>query len=230
MNNRVYLEEDDRDDINLLDENLTQEPTSVGYEYRGQSQPTNNTEVKPVAMGKKAVGGILILLLVFAIILCFVFRGCSVSKKVEGTSNTKNTENRVSTESKPMPTESAVSSNNSVENTTEFLESVSTLPNVNNYETIVSPEGTGGLVEVAIPSLTSVKSTSGMVSGKKVYKIEDSYVYEVSIITLTGTDTNVVCKYFCPKKSYDALSMGDSVKVQYQVDSNNGISIYSLSK
>lgn len=85
--------------------------------------------------------------------------------------------------------------------------------------------------EVSEPVLGDVLDSSAMVLSKKIYSVNnESYAYAVNLALLIGSDETVTVRYFCPKKTYDALGMGDNVVVQYQVDSSGIISIGSVSK
>ena len=88
-----------------------------------------------------------------------------------------------------------------------------------------------GITEVAEPVLGEVYETTGMVSSKKIYNVNNnSYAYVVSLVLLTGENETTSVEYFCPRKTFDALNTADSVVVQYQVDSNGIVSIASVSR
>lgn len=80
------------------------------------------------------------------------------------------------------------------------------------------------------PALGSEISTQGIVTGMYMYKIGNSYTYGVNILIVTGNDANIECSYFCPRRTYSALQIGDALSVIYQMDSQGNISIASISK
>lgn len=80
------------------------------------------------------------------------------------------------------------------------------------------------------PVLGAEVQVSGMVKGISMYRVGDSYTYGVNLILIIGNDTNVECTYFCPKKTADALSIGTSLIVNYQADSNGNICVVSISR
>ena len=80
------------------------------------------------------------------------------------------------------------------------------------------------------PVLGAEVQVSGMVKGISMYRVGDSYTYGVNLILIIGNDTNVECTYFCPKKTADALSIGTSLAVNYQADSNGNICVVSISR
>ena len=90
---------------------------------------------------------------------------------------------------------------------------------------------TGGLEVVSVePVLGAEVETSGIVSGMSMYRVGSSYTYGVNIILVTGNDANVECSYFCPRNTYSALEVGDSLVVKYQMDSMGNVSISSISR
>ena len=90
---------------------------------------------------------------------------------------------------------------------------------------------TGGLETVSVePVLGAEVETSGIVSGMSMYRVGSSYTYGVNIILVTGNDANVECSYFCPRNTYSALEVGDSLVVKYQMDSMGNVSISSISR
>lgn len=80
------------------------------------------------------------------------------------------------------------------------------------------------------PTLGGSTVVDALVSGKQSYMVEEkSYAYSIGLIIPNGGNYNII-NYYCPKKTYDAVKVGESVKVDYQLDSNNIISILSISK
>lgn len=96
------------------------------------------------------------------------------------------------------------------------------------------PQGTqseeGLLPLTQEPALNGEVTTSGMVSGKGMYKIGNSYTYGVNIIIVTGNDAKLDCQYFCPRNTYSALGIGDAITVTYQMDYVGNVSISSISR
>lgn len=80
------------------------------------------------------------------------------------------------------------------------------------------------------PSLGGNNSVNALVSSKKSYLVDGkSYAYSLSIV-LPGKDNYNIVNYYCPKKTYDAISAGDTVKVDYQLDKNGAVSINFISR
>lgn len=80
------------------------------------------------------------------------------------------------------------------------------------------------------PNLGAEITVSGMVKSKLMYRVGDSYTYGVGLILVTGNGVNVECTYFCPKKTADALGVGDSLNVTYCCDSVGTVCVVSISR
>ena len=80
------------------------------------------------------------------------------------------------------------------------------------------------------PNLGAEITVSGIVKGKSMYRVGDSYTYGVRLILVTGNDVDLECTYFCPKKTADALEVGDSLNVIYRCDSVGTVCVVSISR
>lgn len=213
-------------------------------------------EEKPVSLGKKKTGLIVIAFLIVLILILCMVRGCSVTREVKGTQNQQQTQSQVnnsqqqqqqiakttetqknsetkeavnseSTKVSETTSNGTVSSSESSEKSVENVESsVGSSTNINSANT----NDNNVPVEVSSPELGNSIESSGMVSGKHTYSWGTSYLYEVSLVIVTGDGNSIVGNYFCPKNTYDNLSMGDSLSVTYQLDGQNNISISTISK
>lgn len=221
----------------------------------GNSNTFTEEEVEPVRLSKKTTVSICIGLVIILIIILICFKGCSITKKVENTSNSSDSTNSVQQSEVSITTNDGENSEKNVEkssdseevdsslldkpNTTEKSEVSERSTEVPKKESNVSSNSTSqnsnkgnsptNLEEVSEPVLSDIVTTKGLISSKHVYKLDDTYVYGVKILTLQGEES-VTCKYFCPKKTWDALIVGDSVSVSYQVDSIGSTSVVSISK
>lgn len=187
-------------------------------------------DVKPVKLGRGAVAGILIGLLVVAFILTITIVSCQVEKKenVSPNEGSQISSSAVATESTLNAVENPAKNS---EQSTVFAEVATTSAEIskptNSQNSIENT--TSGLNEVALPALGSEVSSKGIVLSKHVYSYEGSYVYGINISVLIGDNTKTV-QYFCPKGTYDALSTTDTLNVVYQQDSSGNVSIASISK
>ena len=197
-----------------------------------QNNKPGNQEVAPVKLSIGATVAIVIGLTVMLFILVFTVKGCSVKKNV---SYEQPSESAVVETSESLTT-GVPETTESVENTTEFEGSdfapVEDPTYENNTGSNEEQSGVGSnpeFVEVADPVMSDLRTAYGMVIGKHIYKKDSSYIYGVSISVIVN-EQSVSAQYFCPRKTYDELSSGDSLNVTYQVDSNGSVSIYSISR
>lgn len=85
--------------------------------------------------------------------------------------------------------------------------------------------------EVDEPELGEKGTTSSVVASKQIFTVKDTcYAYLVNLVVLTKNNDAITLQYFCPRKTYDALSKGESVNIEYQRDSDGRISIISVYK
>lgn len=161
-------------------------------------------------------------------------------------------ENETETEDSSISSsEESLSENNSTEISTEVEETEESTeykqpvnqPTSQGYQTNTTeqpiqqgiqpaaPQYSDGLTEVLNePNLGAETETSGMVTGMSMYQKDNSYIYCVSILLVIGNDSKLECSYFCPRKTYNAVSIGDSLNVLYQQDSIGNVSVVSISK
>lgn len=91
--------------------------------------------------------------------------------------------------------------------------------------------GNNTLQEVSEPQLSESIKVQAVVSSKSIYLTGNSYVYQVDFLVLTDDNGNyTTLPYYCPKTTYDALTKGDSVNVEYQVDSSGNVSVASVTR
>jgi len=211
-------------------------------------EPDNTTpqeDIEPVAWSKKKTGAVFIALLVLILVILLFVRSCSISKRINKSSTTESAKvttealiledvsngNEVSVENSDnsvvdLTTESVSADEIATEVSTEVVTTES--GSTEQVSTEVAKED-NSLVEVQEPVLGEPITSSGVVSGKSIYYVKDSYLYEVRLILVMGNDQNIFCSYYCPRKTWDALATGDSLKVTYQMDSLGGISITTIS-
>lgn len=231
-------------------DNSSQETPSgdENSEMQNAPVPTNGQGNEPtqVSMSKKQVGIILIVVILILVFILYGVRGCSVSKKSEDSTVSQNTENVQNERSENTSENTMEDTSNQYENTTvseevssASSEENSTTDNATSVPGVIIPaqEGTTEVAEneessfneVAEPVLSEPVTTTGIISGKMVYKLGSDYVYSVSLIVVTGSDKHIVCKYFCPRKSWDAIKVGDGVSVTLQMDTDSNVSITTMS-
>ena len=202
---------------------------------------------------KKAGITIFSLLIMFIIILLTV-RGCTISKKSEQKdvqnsqpevvlqekNNTTEKENKDKEESEKVKEDSKNTVSNteksgideeetpSVESSRENVDSVNT--SNSNGVSSNSTNSNNSFIEIGEPVLGESITVNALVSSKKSYLVDGkSYAYSIGVL-LPNEDGYDIVNYYCPKKTYDAISSGESIKVDYQVDESGKVSINSISK
>lgn len=169
-------------------------------------------------------------IIIILIIILLTVRSCSVRKKEE-VSNPPSSEIVSNSELGNSEVEEKVKEPSNKKD--EKIESEVGIENKEKDKDI-EKEGTSnsdtGFVKIEGVDLGESLEADMLVSGKSIYKVgESSIAYSIDLVVPLEEGYSVV-KYFCPKKTYDALKSGGSVKATYQVDKNGLISITSLSK
>lgn len=202
---------------------------------------------------KKAGITIFSLLIIFIIILLTV-RGCTISKKSEQKevqnsqpevvlqekNNTTEKENIDKEESEKVEEGNKNTSSNTVKNGVEEEEISSIEDPRENADSTNTPNTNGvasnytdssnSFIEIGEPVLGESITVNALVSSKKSYLVDGkSYAYSIGVL-LPNEDGYDIVNYYCPKKTYDAISSGESIKVDYQVDESGKVSINSISK
>lgn len=238
--------------VNQYDQSQMQ--ANMQYPQNGMQQPVN---VKPVKMGK---GKVLILCLVVIILLIFILvfiDGIGVKKNMGGTAQSDEAVNATNQSSQQVVENGGDVSSEIPDNSGVQGEGMSTSSeNINNAENqggvnegIGTAENNelvqGEVVEekeiteeqkaefedlTVEPQLGAEITVTGMVKGKSMYRVYNSYTYGINIVLITGDDNSVECTYFCPKKTADALAIGDSLNVIYTMDSVGNVCVVSISK
>lgn len=177
----------------------------------------------------KKAGITLFCLLIILILFLLTVRGCSMRKKVD--TETPNT--NIPKQEEVVNNTTTNNSNKGVKKEDSSLEEkeTSVKEEKEDMEKVVEDSNS----EVTFSKLNKInlgesKEVDALVSKKSIYKVSDtSIAYNIDLL-IPYEDNYHVVKYFCPKKTYDGLESGVSVKATYQVDENGLISISSLSK
>ena len=207
----------------------------------------------------KKAGITIFSLIITLVIILLTVRGCSFSKKtdenvsknnqnnvvLQGENNSSEKETSKNEEDKNVPPSTENSTSNSINKGVEDSEKADTGIGAEKVESSNSPKedkdketsegGTSDLADVSFekidePILKNNEQIEALVAGKDSYILnEKSYAYSISIIFPKEGEYEII-NYFCPKKTYDAVSSGESIKVDYQLDENGKISITSISK
>lgn len=230
---------------------------STGEEVTNDLQGEDNTtkEDEPVKFNKVKTCFIFVAFLIVVMIVIMTIRSCSISKEVNSQSNEQieqtqqSDSNNVITSTRSTDSEklenatvedgldsSGVDSSNEanisdISGDTENNSSNGEITDVKESEEGSSESGLT-LQEVSEPQLSENINVQAVVASKSIFLSEaGSYVYQVDFLVLTDDNGSYnTLSYFCPKTTYDALTKGDSVNVEYQSDSSGNISISSVSR
>ena len=160
-------------------------------------------------VGLAVFGGILIL-----VVFLVSVKSCTVTKKE--VSNVDSTKSQVGTNIGDNKKESSKTEGSKKEvNTTTEQSSV----------------GGAGFREVEAPKVGGSTEVSVMVSSKKSYLVGNGYyIYSISLVFPSNNDSLITVDYFCSRKVYDSLKIGDTVMADYSKDSKGYISINGISR
>lgn len=139
-------------------------------------------------------------------------------KEVSGLSEEKDESEVASTNKQPRQGTSS-------DDTEEELNTEEPIKNV-----IASSNTDDSISQVDSPSLGNSAKGTALVLNKCSYLFKSSYVYCVEVVIVVDGGESHTVQYMCPLRSYEAVEVGTTVNVEYQMDENNVISIYSLSK
>lgn len=205
-------------------------------------------------MSMKKAGITIFSLLIMFIIILLTVRGCTISKKSEQKdvqksqpevvlqekNNATEKENKDKEESEKVKEDSKNTVSNteksgideeetpSVESSRENVDSVNT--SNSNRVSSNSTNSNNSFIEIGEPVLGESITVNALVSSKKSYLVDGkSYAYSIGVL-LPNEDGYDIVNYYCPKKTYDAISSGESIKVDYQIDESGKVSINSISK
>ena len=201
-------------------------------------------EVQPVNFGKKLTGFIIIGFILVLMVIIFVVASRATGGGENSGQNSKTSEVGISSSGsvagsttetvrenseKSAVSDGSVSSGSTQSSTGEENGSVTPEVTIEPKATLEASEN--DFHEVSEPSLGEVGEVSSMISAKRVYKINgNSYVYGIELVVLRKDGDADKVMYFCPRGTYDALQVGDSVRISYQMDSEGSISIVSMSR
>lgn len=87
------------------------------------------------------------------------------------------------------------------------------------------PSSGSVLTQVDYPEFSSKGSSKAVVSSKKVYKVNDSYVFCLTLTVPTEELGNVEVDYFVSHSDYNSVKVGSLLSVDYGVSTNRVVAI-----
>ena len=111
--------------------------------------------------------------------------------------------------------------------TVEVTESSTTQASTVKEETKKSGSETYALANVDFPNFKTTGSSRAVVSGKKVYKLGTSYVFNIIMTVPTETNGNIEVEYLTTFNNYNSVKIGSLGAVEYGISSDGAIAITS---
>lgn len=160
------------------------------------------------------------LFVVVAVSLLIVFGGMGVKKK-------QATNNKQQTTQTAQTTQQQKEEVKQSSTTVEVTESSTTQASTVKEETKKSDSETYALANVDFPNFKTTGSSRAVVSGKKVYKLGTSYVFNIIMTVPTETNGNIEVEYLTTFNNYNSVKIGSLVAVEYGISSDGAIAITS---
>lgn len=160
------------------------------------------------------------LFVVVAVSLLIVFGGMGVKKK-------QATNNKQQTTQTAQTTQQQKEEVKQSSTTVEVTESSTTQASTVKEKTKKSDSETYALANVDFPNFKTTGSSRAVVSGKKVYKLGTSYVFNIIMTVPTETNGNIEVEYLTTFNNYNSVKIGSLVAVEYGISSDGAIAITS---
>lgn len=116
---------------------------------------------------------------------------------------------------------SVAKSSSSVSSSSSFSSSTSSEERPKKTE----PSSGSVLTQVDYPEFNSKGSSKAVVSSKKVFKVNDSYVFCLTLTVPTEELGNVEVDYFVSNSDYNSVKVGSLLSVDYGVSTNRVVAI-----
>ena len=160
------------------------------------------------------------LFVVVAVSLLIFFGGMGVKKKQATNNKQQTTQTAQTTQQQKEEVKQA-------NTTVEVTESSTTQASIVKEETKKSDSETYALANVDFPNFKTTGSSRAVVSGKKVYKLGTSYVFNIIMTVPTETNGNIEVEYLTTFNIYNSVKIGSLVAVDYGISSDGAIAITS---
>lgn len=160
------------------------------------------------------------LFVVVAVSLLIVFGGMGVKKKQATNNKQQTTQTAQTAQQQKEGVKQATT-------TVEVTESSTTQASTVKEETKKSDSETYALANVDFPNFKTTGSSRAVVSGKKVYKLGTSYVFNIIMTVPTETNGNIEVEYLTTFNNYNSVKIGSLVAVEYGISSDGAVAITS---
>lgn len=170
---------------------------------------------------------IIVVVVVLGIGVLIVFGGMGVKKKnqqakQQQTVQSSQKKEEVKQETKPSSSSASSSSQASSAESkpSETKPSASEEPKKTESETYA-------LANVDFPTFKTTGSSRAVVSGRKVYKLGTSYVFNVVLTVPTESNGNMEVDYLTTFNNYNSVKIGSLVAVEYGITADGSMTITS---
>lgn len=160
------------------------------------------------------------LFVVVAVSLLIFFGGMGVKKKQANNNKRQTTQTAQTSQQQKEEVKQSTT-------TVEVTESSTTQASAVKEETKKSDSETYALANVDFPNFKTTGSSRAVVSGKKVYKLGTSYVFNIIMTVPTETNGNIEVEYLTTFNNYNSVKIGSLVAVEYGISSDGAIAITS---
>lgn len=171
---------------------------------------------------------IIAVVVVLGIAVLVAFGGMGVKKKNQQAKQQQTTQSTQKKEevkqATPSSSSTASSSSSSSSSKQEETKPSETKPS-SSEEPKKTESETYALANVDFPNFKTTGSSRAVVSGKKVYKLGTSYVYNVVLTVPTETNGNMEVDYLTTFNNYNSVKIGSLVAVEYGITADGSISI-----
>ena len=173
---------------------------------------------------------IIVVVVVLGIGLLVAFGGMGVKKKnqpakQQQTVQSSQKKEEVKQETKPSSS-SASSSSQASSSKAEESKPSETKPSASEEPKKTESE-TYALANVDFPNFKTNGSSRAVVSGKKVYKLGTSYVFNVVLTVPTESNGNMEVDYLTTFNNFNSVKIGSLVAVEYGITADGSMTITS---
>ena len=167
---------------------------------------------------------IIVVVVVLGIGVLIAFGGMGVKKKSQQTKQQQTVQS--SQKKEEVKQETKPSSSSSSSSKTEETKPSETKPSASE-EPKKSESETYALADVDFPNFKINGSSRAVVSGKKVYKLGTSYVFNVILTVPTESNGNMEVDYLTTFNNYNSVKIGSLVAVEYGITADASMTITS---
>jgi cytoskeletal protein RodZ len=173
---------------------------------------------------------IIAVVVVLGVGVLIAFGGMGVKKKPQQAKQQQTTQSSKKKEEVKQETQPSSSSTNSSSQAssskTEENKPSETKPSASG-EPKKTESDTYALANVDFPTFKVNGSSRAVVSGKKVYKLGTSYVFNVVLTVPTESNGNMEVDYLTTFNNYNSVKIGSLVSVEYGISADGSITITS---